>query len=102
MLLQGGFAFFGEMIFAAVPIYRIQTIHLDAFQLVFVGTVLEATAFIFEVPTGVVADTFSRRLSVIIGIFLIGAGLGLEGVFPLFGARSEEHTSELQSPMYLV
>lgn len=74
------------MIFAAVPIYRIQTIHLDPLQLVLVGTVLEATCFLFEVPTGVVADTFSRRLSVIIGVFLIGAGLGLEGVFPLFGA----------------
>jgi DHA3 family tetracycline resistance protein-like MFS transporter len=51
---------------------------------VIIGTVLEATAFLFEIPTGVVADTFSRRLSVIIGIALIGAGIALEGYLPLF------------------
>jgi uncharacterized membrane protein len=31
----------------------------------------------FEVPTGVLADTYSRRLSVIIGFFLVGAGFML-------------------------
>lgn len=49
-----------------------------------IGSVLEATAFVFEVPTGVVADTFSRRLSVIIGFFLIGAGLALTGATTSF------------------
>ena len=51
-----------------------------------VGTVLEATVFIFEIPTGIVADFYSRRLSVIIGFALIGAGLALEGLVPLFVA----------------
>ena len=38
--------------------------------------------FIFEVPTGVVADVYSRRLSVIIGTLLLGIGLAIEGAIP--------------------
>ncbi len=45
---------------------------------------MEASAFLFEIPTGVVADVYSRRLSIIIGWFLIGAGFVLEGLVPRF------------------
>ena len=65
-------------------VYQVEIVGLDALQLVLVGTVLEATVFLFEVPTGIVADMLSRRLSVIIGFALIGAGLALEGLVPLF------------------
>ena len=64
-------------------VYRIQTAGLSPFQLVLIGTVLELSVFIFEVPTGIVADLYSRRRSVIIGMFLIGAGFVLEGLFPV-------------------
>jgi DHA3 family tetracycline resistance protein-like MFS transporter len=37
-----------------------------------------------EIPTGVVADTVSRRLSVVIGYFGMGLGLIAEGAFPSF------------------
>lgn len=72
------------IVFTTAMIYRIQTVGLDPLQLVLVGTVLEATIFIFEVPTGIVADVYSRRLSFIIGIFLTGIGLMVEGLAPLF------------------
>lgn len=65
-------------------IYRVQTAGLNPFQLVLVGTVLELSVFLFEIPTGLVADVYSRRLSVIIGYALIGAGFALEGTLPLF------------------
>ena len=65
-------------------VYRLQTAGLSPFQLVLIGTVLELSVFIFEVPTGIVADLYSRRRSVIIGMFLIGAGFVLEGLFPVF------------------
>ena len=71
-------------VFAANQLYRVQTVGLDALQLVLVGTALELTAFIFEVPTGIVADVYSRRLSVIIGTFLFGISFIIEGAFPLF------------------
>src|SRR5438874_6941692 len=82
--MEGASAFFLSLSWTVTSIYRLQTVHLDPLQLVLVGTMLEATCFLFEVPTGVVADTFSRRLSVIIGFFILGIGTGLEGMFPLF------------------
>jgi DHA3 family tetracycline resistance protein-like MFS transporter len=49
------------------------------------GTVLELTVLVFEVPTGVVADTISRRLSVIVGFGLVGLGFVVTGLVPAFG-----------------
>jgi len=74
-----------SIVFAANQLYRVQTVGLDPLHLVLVGTALEVTAFVFEIPTGAVADVCSRRLSVIIGTFLFGLGFLLEGMFPLFG-----------------
>jgi DHA3 family tetracycline resistance protein-like MFS transporter len=45
------------------------------------GTAMEATVFLSEIPTGVVADTYSRRLSLIIGYLGMGAAWMLVGVF---------------------
>jgi MFS transporter, DHA3 family, tetracycline resistance protein len=42
--------------------------------------VMEAAVFVFEVPTGVVADTYSRRLSLAIGFLGMGAAWLLVGV----------------------
>src|SRR5215203_4333998 len=79
-------AFIFSVIVTVNLVYQVETAGLSPLQLVLVGTVLEATAFIFEVPTGVVADVYSRRLSVIIGVVLTGAGFVVEGFFPVFGA----------------
>jgi DHA3 family tetracycline resistance protein-like MFS transporter len=73
-----------SMIFTASSVYQVTIVALTPLQLVLVGTTLEATVFIFEVPTGIVADVYSRRLSIIIGMFLIGLGFMLEGSLPLF------------------
>lgn len=55
-------------------VYQVTMVGLNPLQLVLVGTTIELTVFIFEVPTGVVADVYSRRLSVILGY--VGIGLG--------------------------
>jgi len=70
--------------FTTSAIYRFEMAQLNPLQLVLVGTVLEASVFLFEIPTGIVADIYSRRLSVIIGYALIGVGLMVEGMWPLF------------------
>jgi DHA3 family tetracycline resistance protein-like MFS transporter len=57
---------------------------LTPLQLVLVGTTLEISAFVFEVPTGIVADVVSRRTSVIVGYLLMGLGFVVEGFFPVF------------------
>lgn len=78
--------FFFTFIFTVNLLYHVKVVGLDPLQLVLVGTVLEAVVFLFEIPTGFVADLKSRRLSVIIGYFLIGAGFLIEGSFPYFVA----------------
>ncbi len=65
-------------------VYQVKVAHFDPLQLVLVGTALEASTFLFEVPTGIVADVYSRRLSIIVGVVLTGAGFLLWGAFSLF------------------
>jgi len=70
--------------FTVLAVYYVIVVHMDPLQLVLVGTVLEGTMLLFEVPTGILADAFSRRLSVIIGTALLGVGCLLTGAVPLF------------------
>ena len=74
-------------------VFMVQVAGLDPLQMVLVGTVLEASVFLFEVPTGVVADVVSRRLSVIIGYAIIGAGFcpSRQGKPAPCGAVRSEH-----------
>jgi len=78
-------AFF-SMMFVVTSLYEATVAGLTPVQLILVGTTLEISAFVFEVPTGVVADVYSRRLSIIIGYLLMGVGFLIEGFFPFFVA----------------
>src|SRR5688500_10598664 len=77
-------AFAGTLAFTITNIYRFRTAGLDPFQLVIVGTAMEAAVFLFEVPTGVVADLFSRKLSIVIGHLGMGAAFLLEASWASF------------------
>jgi MFS transporter, DHA3 family, tetracycline resistance protein len=72
------------LIFLGLTAYYVRTIGMNPLQLVLVGTAVELTCFVFEVPTGIVADTVSRRLSVIIGGLLVGVCYLLTGLVPVF------------------
>ncbi|MBN1453518.1 MAG: MFS transporter [Anaerolineales bacterium] len=76
-------AFFA-MMFVTTSLYEVTVAGLTPLQLVLVGTTLEISAFVFEVPTGIVADVYSRRLSIIVGYLLMGLGFLIEGFFPFF------------------
>jgi len=65
-------------------VYMVTVAGLDPLQMVLVGTVLELSGFLFEIPTGVIADVYSRRLSMIIGYVMVGLGYGLIAFFPTF------------------
>jgi MFS transporter, DHA3 family, tetracycline resistance protein len=84
LLIEGLFALFFYIIITVNLVYQVEVAHLNALQLVLVGTMLETVSFISQVPTGILADVFSRRWSIIIGLFLTGAGFVLEGSIPLF------------------
>lgn len=84
LFMQGGVALLFSMVVTVNMVYQVEIAQLNPLQLVLVGTVLETTAFLFEVPTGIVADIYSRKLSIVIGFFLWGAGFVLEGLIPRF------------------
>lgn len=65
-------------------VYMVTVVGLDPLQMVLVGTVLELSGFLFEIPTGVIADVYSRRLSIILGYITVGLGFMLLGLFPSF------------------
>ena len=64
----------------AAMIYWVDTLGLGAFQLVILGTALEAGVLVAEIPTGVVADTRSRKLSLVIAHLIVGAGMVATGL----------------------
>jgi DHA3 family tetracycline resistance protein-like MFS transporter len=86
LIFSGATSLFFALIFTVMGVYRVTVAGLNPLQLVLVGTALEVTYFLFNVPTGVVADTYSRKLSVVIGMLLFGAGFLLEGFVPVFAA----------------
>jgi len=64
-----------------MSVYLVSELDLSPLQLVLMGTAMEAAVFLFEIPTGVVADTYSRRLSLIVGYLGMGITWILVGVF---------------------
>jgi MFS transporter, DHA3 family, tetracycline resistance protein len=86
LAMEGASALFWSLMVTLNMVYQVTVVKLDPLQLVLVGTVLETVVFVCEIPTGVVADVYSRRLSIIIGLVLIGVGFTLEGTVPRFGA----------------
>ncbi|HLF79551.1 MAG TPA: MFS transporter, partial [Dehalococcoidia bacterium] len=81
---RGAYFFLLAMVGSANLVYQVDVAKLSTLELVLVGALMEATIFICEVPTGVVADTVSRRLSVVIGFFLFGIGWMIVGASPQF------------------
>lgn len=71
--------------FTLQGLYFVQNAQLTPFQLLLVGAALEGAAFLLEAPTGVIADLYSRRLSVVLGCLFLGLGMLLIGLFPTFG-----------------
>lgn len=64
-------------------IYHIDVVGMTPSQLILAGTIYIGTIFFAEVPTGVVADAYSRKLSVIISFVLGGIGHAMEAVIPV-------------------
>lgn len=60
-------------------LYIVVVADLSAWQLVFLGTAMEMTVLVCEIPTGVMADTVSRKWSLVISHVLMGAGMLITG-----------------------
>ena len=81
---NAAWSFLAALSFTLNLVYYVRDAGLDPLQMVLVGTTLEVACFLFEIPTGIVADLYSRRLSIVIGFLLIGAGFLLQGLVPAF------------------
>jgi len=81
-------SFLWMLVFTVTAVYFVTELGMSPFGLVLVGTVMELAIFVFEVPTGIVADTYSRRLSIVIGYVVMGIGFavvaGVEAVWIVF------------------
>jgi MFS family permease len=67
-------------------LYLVLDTDLSAFQLVFLGTAQGIIALLFEVPAGVMADTISRKWSLVIFHILVGASMVITGLVTAFPA----------------
>ena len=72
-----------SMLLTVELVYLIKAVGFDPLQLVFIGTIRQSVSFVFQLPTGVLADMYSRRWAVILGLFLIGCGYLIEGAVPI-------------------
>ena len=62
---EAGASFLGMLAFTVTAVYYVTEVGMSPLQLVLVGTLMEVSIFVFEVPTGIVADIYSRRLSIV-------------------------------------
>ncbi len=76
-LLSGAMTLFDSTMFVYLTVFYFTVVGLKPLELVLVGTALEGSILLFEVPTGVVADTYSRRLSVLLGVLTLGIGFAI-------------------------
>ncbi len=86
LVLSAGLSFAFALAYTLQGLYFVTVAGLNPLQLLLIGAVLEGAAFLLEVPTGVVADAYSRRRSVILGCLCLGAAMLLVGSFPVFWA----------------
>jgi len=84
LVLHATWPLFFSMLAVTNLVYQVEVAHLDPLRLLLVGSVLELTCLVFQVPTGLFADAFSRRWAVAVGTGLVGAGFILEGSVPQF------------------
>lgn len=79
-------SFFIQMVFTLNAIYYVTQAELNALQLVLIGTTMEVSVLLFEMPTGLFADHFGRKRSLAFGTLVIGLAHVLEGSTPEFWA----------------
>jgi MFS family permease len=63
---------FGASFFFATYVMFLQAHHLNLLQVNLVNFCFFATIFLFEIPTGAIADIFGRKPSYVISCFLLG------------------------------
>ena len=84
LLIRGVNAFAGTTAFTLSQVFQMQNAGLGPLQLLLAGTAMEVVCLVAQVPTGVLADVYSRRLPVVTGYLVMGAGALVWVVAPTF------------------
>jgi DHA3 family tetracycline resistance protein-like MFS transporter len=82
IVFNGVGAFVGALSWTVAPIYFVTVVGMNPLELVLVGTVMEVSYFLSEVPTGALADAYSRKLSIVIGTLITSAAVLVVGLVP--------------------
>jgi MFS transporter, DHA3 family, tetracycline resistance protein len=82
--LECGMSFLLGISYATITVYWVTSGRLNPLQLLLLGTSLELSYFLFQLPTGVLADLVSRRLCVLAGLFIIGLAQVMQSLSPSF------------------
>ena len=83
--LECGMSFLLGISYATVTVYWVTSGRLNPLQLLLLGTSLELSYFLFQLPTGALADLVSRRLCVLTGLFIVGAAQVMASLSASFG-----------------
>jgi len=79
LILECGMSFSLGISYATLTVYWVISGRLNPLELLLLGTALEVSYFVFQLPTGALADLVSRRLCTLAGLFVIGLALIMEG-----------------------
>jgi DHA3 family tetracycline resistance protein-like MFS transporter len=82
LLYRGVDSFAFAVGWTMAAVFFVTALEMTPLELVLTGTALEIAYFLFEVPTGIVADTYSRRLSIVIAMFVMGLAFIATGLAP--------------------
>ncbi len=85
MTYRGVWGFVGTLSWTTAAVYFIRDVGMSPLELMLAGTALEIAYFVFEVPTGVVADLYSRKLSMAVAALASGLAMVMIGALPSFG-----------------
>lgn len=79
---SGLWGFVAALSWVTTPVYLVRDVGMSPLELVLAGTALEIAYSVLEVPTGIVADLYSRRLSLVVAGVVMGAGMLVVGLVP--------------------
>jgi len=82
LLYRGVESFAMSLGWTVAAVFFVTDLGMSPLELVLAGTALEVAYFIFEVPTAIVADTYSRRASIVVGAVIMGLAYVATGLAP--------------------
>jgi MFS transporter, DHA3 family, tetracycline resistance protein len=84
LALESAMSFLLGLSYATITVYWVTSARLNPLQLLLLGTSLELSYFVCQLPTGVLADLVSRRLCVLAGLFIVGVAQIIESLSTSF------------------